>query len=95
MEEQIRWYLMASSVIVGPLFILAVAHWWSLNKGVHDSGCVSDQNGHFAGYLAWMPSIIFILFTSRHPLNDYSTLRIGCRWLGQLLALVALVCGFA
>ena len=84
---------MASSVIVGPLFILAVAHWWSLNKGVHDSAASVTRMGILLAALAWMPSIIFILFTSRHPLNDYSTLRIGCRWLGQLLALVALVCG--
>jgi hypothetical protein len=92
MEEQIRWYLLVSSILVAPLFSLAVAHWWTQNKGAHDSAASVTRMGIFIAILAWMPPIIFLLFASLHPLNGYSTLRIGCRWLGELFALVALVC---
>jgi hypothetical protein len=92
MEEQIRWYLFASSVVVFPLFMITVAHWWSLNKGEYDSAASVTRMGILLAALAWMPSIFFILWASLHPLNDYSTLRIACRWLGQLFALIALVC---
>jgi hypothetical protein len=92
MEEQMTWYLVASSIVVAPLFLLAVGHWWLQNKGVHDSAASVTRMGIFIAILAWLPPIIFLLFASFHPLNDYSTFRMGCRWLGELFALIALVC---
>ena len=92
MEEQIRWYLAASSVVVAPLFVLAVLHWWNLNKGVHDSAASVTRMGIWIAALAWMPPIIFFSFTSLHPLDEYANFRILCRWSGMLFALIALAC---
>lgn len=93
MEEQITWYLLASSVLVAPLFALAVGLWWSLNKGLHDSAASVTRMGIFIAALVWMPPLIFMLFTFLDPLNHYSTFRILCRWSGILLALITLACG--
>lgn len=92
MEEQISWYLLASSVVVAPLFSLAVGHWWIQNKGAHDSAASVIRMGIFIALFAWMPLLIFYALASRHPLVDYGTFRIGCRWSGELFALIALVC---
>src|SRR4029077_9482300 len=93
MEEQITWYLLASSVLVAPLFTLAVGYWWSLNKGVNDSTASVTRMGIFIAALAWMPPLIFMSFTSLRPLNYYGTFRLLCRWSGILLALITLACG--
>jgi len=60
------WYLVASSIIVAPLFLLAVGHWWQQNKGVHDSAASVTRMGIFTAILAWLPPIIYLylrLFT--------------------------------
>ena len=92
MYDQITWYLSASSVVVTPLFVLAAAHWWQLNNGAHDSAVSTTRMGIFVGVVACMPPTIFYAFTSRHPVGDYGTLLVACRWSGELFALIALAC---
>jgi hypothetical protein len=92
MEEQIRWYLVASSVLAAPLFFIATVHWWLQNREARDSAASLIRMGILTGFLAWMPWIIFYAVTVFHPPGNDSTFHIACRWSGALFAIISLAC---
>ncbi len=66
--------------------------WWRSNRGARDPAASVTRMGIFMAILSVMPLIALEVYDYHHKFNDNRQIRIGCRWLGELLALIGFAC---